>query len=76
MEVVFGRGEGVEPDLVRKDHKLAQLVEHLLIAFVVASDRPQPFPVLERARHGRQHQKHEFHRSFPPVQAANPAARD
>jgi hypothetical protein len=76
MEVVFGRGEGVEPDLVRKDHELTQLVEHLLITFVVASDRPQPFTVLERARHGRQYQKHEFHRSFPPVQTASLAARD
>jgi hypothetical protein len=76
MEVVLGRGEGVEPDLVGKNHELAQLVEHLLITFVVPPDRPEPFAVLERARHGWQHQKHKFHRSFPPVQTANLAARD
>jgi hypothetical protein len=38
MEVMLGRREDVEADLVGEDDELAQLVEHLLIALVVPSD--------------------------------------
>jgi hypothetical protein len=76
MEVVFGCRKDVEADLVGKDHELAQLLQHLLVTLVVPPNRPQPPAVFERARHRRQHQKHKFHRSFPPVQTANLAARD
>src|SRR5215471_11875061 len=67
MEVVLGRGEDVEADLVGKDDQLAQLLEHLLVAFVVAADRPQPPAILQRAGYRRQHQQHELHRSPPPA---------
>jgi hypothetical protein len=57
MEVVLGRGEYVEADLVGKHDELARLVEHLLVALVVPPDRPQPPAVLERAGYRRQHEE-------------------
>jgi len=62
--MMLGRGKAVEADLVGEDHEFAQLFQHLLVAFVVASDRPQPPTLLERSRDGRQHQQHELHRSL------------
>jgi hypothetical protein len=38
VEVVLGGGEDVEPRVVGEDGQLAQLVEHLLVALVVAPD--------------------------------------
>src|SRR5689334_12158707 len=70
MEVMLGRRKDVETGVVGKDGELAQLVEHLLVALVVPADRPQPSAVVEGRGHGGQHEQHELHRLFPPVQAA------
>src|SRR5271165_7386181 len=51
----------------REDGELAQLVQHLLIAFVVPADRPQTLSVVEARRHRREHEKHEFHQVLPPI---------
>jgi len=40
MEVVLGRREDVEACLIGEHRQLPQLVEHLLIALIVSSNRP------------------------------------
>src|SRR4029077_5743917 len=67
MEMMLGRRKHVEAGVVGKDCELAQLVQHLLVALVVAPDRPQPLAVFEARRHRGQYKKHEFHRSPPPA---------
>ena len=61
MEVMLGGGDDVEAGVVGEHRELAQLVQHLLVALVVAPDRAQALPVLERAGHGRQYEQHELH---------------
>src|SRR5438876_1603874 len=67
MEMMPGRREDVEAGLVGENGKLAQVVEHLLIALVVAPNWPQALAVLEGRGHRGQHEKHELHRSPPPA---------
>src|SRR5205823_2174804 len=67
MEMMLGRREDVEAGLVGENGKLAQVVEHLLIALVVAPNWPQALAVLEGRGHRGQREKHELHRSPPPA---------
>jgi hypothetical protein len=67
MEVMLGRREHVEAGFVGEDGKLAQLVQHLLVALVVPPDRPQAFALLKRRGNRREHEEHEFHQSPPPI---------
>jgi len=64
---MLGRCEHVEAGFVGKDGKFAQLVQHLLIAFVVPPDRSQTFALLKRRGNRREHEEHEFHQSPPPI---------
>jgi hypothetical protein len=66
MEVMLGRREHIETGVVGENGELAQLVQHLLVAFVVPPDRPQAFALLESRGNRREHEKHELHRS-PPI---------
>ena len=61
MEMMLGGGHHVEAGIVGEHRELADLVEHLLVALVVTSDRTQALPVLERAGNGGQDEKHELH---------------
>ncbi len=61
MEMMLGGGHHVEAGIVGEHGELADLVEHLLVALVVAPDRTQALPVLERAGDGGQDEKHELH---------------
>ena len=46
--MMLRRGHHIEAGVVGKHGKLAQLVQHLLIALIVAPDRAQPLAVVER----------------------------
>ena len=59
--MMLGGGHHVEAGVVGEHGELADLVEHLLVALVVAPDRTQALPVLERAGNGGQDEKHELH---------------
>ena len=60
--MMLGGRHYVEADIVGELRELAQLVEHLLVALVVAPDRAKPLAVLERPGNRRQNEKHELHR--------------
>jgi hypothetical protein len=62
VEVVLGGREAVEAGVVGHDAEGAYLLQHGLVALVVAADRPEPLPILERAGHGRQDEQLELHR--------------
>jgi hypothetical protein len=55
----------MDAGLVSKHGKLAQVIQHLLIPLIVASDRTQPLAVVERTGYRRRHKEHEFHRLLP-----------
>src|SRR5882672_9252708 len=61
MEMMLGGGHHVEAGLVGKYRELAELIEHLLVALVVAPDRTKSLAVFERAGDGGQDEKHELH---------------
>ena len=60
--MMLGGRHHVEADIVGELRELAQLVEHLLVALVVAPDRAKPLAVFERPGNRRQNEKHELHR--------------
>ena len=62
MEMMLGGRHHVEAGIVGEFRELAQLVEHLLVALVVAPDRAKPLAVFERPGNRRQDEKHELHR--------------
>src|SRR6185369_16741066 len=61
MEVVLGRRERVEPELLREHRDVAKLLQHLLVAIVSPRNRPQRSPLLVRARDGGKDEQVEFH---------------
>jgi hypothetical protein len=66
MEMMLGGGHHVEAGIVGEHGELAELVEHLLVALVVAPDRTKLLAVFERAGNGGQDEKHELH-GVPPL---------
>src|SRR5207237_8279578 len=61
MEVVLGRREDIEAGVVSEDRELPQLVQHLLVALVVPTDRAESLSILEGAWHRGENEEHEFH---------------
>jgi hypothetical protein len=67
MVLMLGCREDVEAGFIGERRELSELVEHLLIAFVVSPDRPQTFALLERRGDRWEHEEHEFHQPPPPI---------
>src|SRR6185503_14394569 len=61
MEVMLRRRERVEAEVLREDGDVAELLEHLLVALVVAPDRAETPALLVGARDRRQDEQVEFH---------------
>ena len=65
VEVVLGRGEGVDAELVRQDDELAELLEHHLVPLGIPADRTELLPLLERRGNGGHCEQVDLH-DIPP----------
>ena len=68
MEMMFGRRHDVKAGVIGEGCELSQLVQHLLVALVVASNWTQALAIFERRGNGGKHKEHEF-QGVPPIDA-------
>ncbi len=61
VEVMLGRAERRETELIRGRRQGSQFAEHHLVALGVAPDRPQLPALLDRRRDGRHRRDHHLH---------------
>src|SRR5271156_829270 len=59
---MLGRTHKLDADLVREHRDIADLFEHLLIAFTITANRTQRAPLLKCSRDRRQDEQRKLHR--------------
>jgi hypothetical protein len=67
MKMMLCRRHDVKTGFVSKHRELTHLLQHLLVALVVAADGSKGFSLCQSAGNGGEHEQHEFHGEPPSL---------